>query len=194
MKRSFTLIETIVVVAVIGLTLPVLFAIIFTLMRQQVKIYRLSQVKREGDYVINLMENTIKNRAIIIYKSAVLNDTNIVCKNVGNYTLSSTDNLYFLDEDKHWFGYEYDGSSKIASKSADLFNPPNILTFPLTSTKTKVSNFSISCSRNSLYSSASILLGFDICYNTGSGNCTSTRPEEITSILHYQTRIKLRNY
>ncbi|EKE14302.1 MAG: hypothetical protein ACD_12C00581G0001, partial [uncultured bacterium] len=61
MEKSFTLIETIVVVAVIGLTLPVLFAIIFILMREQVKINRLSQIKKEGDYIITLMENTIKN-------------------------------------------------------------------------------------------------------------------------------------
>ena len=63
-NKGFTLIETIVVIAVIGLTLPVLFATILTLMRQQIKIYRLSQVKREGDYIINLMENTIRNRAV----------------------------------------------------------------------------------------------------------------------------------
>jgi type II secretory pathway pseudopilin PulG len=184
MKRSFTLIETIVVVAVIGLTLPVLFAIIFTLMRQQVKIYRLSQVKREGDYVINLMENTIRSRAVTIH-SGVPSDANIVCKDAG---IPSASSLYFLDEDKQWFGYLFNSNS-IASKSADLTHP----SIDLISSKTVVSNFSISCSRSSLYSPASILLSFDICYNTGSG-CTSIRPEEITSILHYQTRIKLRNY
>lgn len=192
MKKSFTLIETIVVIAVIGLTLPVLFAIIFTLMRQQVKVYRLSQVKREGDYVINLMENTIRNRAVTVH-SGQPTDANLVCQDA-NYPLSGTvDNLYFLDEDKQWFGYLFENNS-IASKSADLDNPPDVLTFPLTSSKILVDNtFSISCSRKSAYLPVSILLDFDICYDTGAGICTSTRPEEVTS-LHYQMRIKLRNY
>lgn len=188
MKKSFTLIETIVVIAVIGLTLPVLFAIIFTLMRQQVKVYRLSQVKREGDYIINLMENTIRNRAVTVHSDQPT-DGNQVCQ-IENYPLSGTvDHLYFLDEDKQWFGYLFENNS-IASKSADLDNP----TYPLTSSKILVDNtFSISCSRNSAYSPASILLNFDICYDTVLPNCASTRPEETTS-LHYQMRVKLRNY
>jgi len=185
-NHGFTLIETIVFVAVIGLTLPVLFAIILTLMRQQIKIYRLSQIKRGGDYLINIMENTIKNRAITIH-SATPSDENTVCGDAG-IPYSSTSSLYFLDKDKQWFGYLFDSNS-ITSNSADLTNP----SIDLTSGKTLVSNFSISCSRNSLNSPALILLSFDICYDTGSGVCTSTRPEEITSI-HYQTRIKLRNY
>jgi len=190
MKKSFTLIETIVVIAVIGLTLPVLFATILTLMRQQIKIYRLSQVKREGDYIINLMENTIRNRAVTVH-SGQPTDNNLVCQD-GDYNPPSGA-LYFLDEDKQWFGYLFENNS-IASKSADLDNLPDILTFPLTSSKILVDNtFSISCSRTSAYLPVSILLDFDICYYTGAGICTSSRPEEITS-LHYQMRVKLRNY
>lgn len=185
MRKSFTLIETIVVVAVIGMTLPVLFAIIFTLMRQQVKIYRLSQIKRGGDYVINLMENVIKDKAVTIHTNTPPSDANIICKNVG--TSASGTSLYFLDKNKQWFGYLATGNS-VASTSANLASPIN-----LTSSKIIVSNFSIYCSRNSIYSPASILLGFDICYDTGSGICTSIRPEEVTS-MHYQTRIKLRSY
>jgi len=184
-KFGFTLIETIVVIAVIGLTLPVLFAIILTLMRQQVKIYRLSQIKRGGDYLINIMENVIKDKAITIHTTTPPNDANIICNNVG--TSPSVTSLYFLDKNKQWFGYLATGNS-IASASGNLASPIN-----LTSSKTLVSNFSIYCSRNSIHSPAAILLGFDICYDTGSGVCTGTRPEEITS-MHYQTRIKLRSY
>jgi type II secretory pathway pseudopilin PulG len=177
MKKTFTLIETIVVVAVIGLTLPVLFAIIFTLMRQQVKIYRLSQVKREGDYLISIMNTTIKNRAVSIYKSNILSDANIVCEGAGS---SYSSPLYFLDEDQQFFGYEIDGN-KVASTSAY----PNV---NLTSNKTIVSGLSIDCLRNTIYSPPSVLISFTIQYNT-----ISTRPEE-TSSLYYQTRIKLRGH
>ena len=146
MKKAFTLIETIVVIAVIGITLPVIFTIILALMREQVKIYRMSQVKREGDYAINLMENTIRNKAVTIYKLAVLDDFN-------------------------------------SASPADL-----------TSSKIIVPSFSISCSSGSSYSPASISLKFDICYDTGSGDCTlSTRPEERT-LIHYQAGFKLRSH
>ncbi len=185
MKKAFMLIETIVVVAVIGLTLPVLFAIIFTLMRQQIKIYRLSQIKRGGDYLISITENIIRDNAITIHSSTPANDTNVICKNAG--TSPSATSLYFLDKNKQWFGYLVSGNS-VASASVNLASPIN-----LTPSKIIVSNFFIYCSRNSVYSSTSVLLGFDICYDTGSGVCTSTRPEEITS-MHYQTRIKLRSY
>lgn len=185
MKKSFTLIETIVVIAVISLTLPVLFAIILTLMRQQIKIYRLSQIKRGGDYVINLMENIIRDNAVSIHTTTPPNDANIICKNIG--TSPSSTSIYFLDKNKQWFGY-LATSNSVASTSANLVSPIN-----LTPSKIIVSNFSIYCSRNFIHSPAIISLGFDICYDTGSGVCTGTRPEEVTS-MHYQTRIKLRSY
>jgi len=177
-KGGFTLLETIVVVAIIGLTLPVIFAIIFTLMRQQVKIYQLSQTKREGDYLINIMENTIRNRAVANYSSEVLSDANVVCKDES----SAFADPYFLDEDNKFFSYKLIGT-KVSSDSA---NPAD-----LTSSKTVVSNFSISCTRNSIFSPPSVFLSFDICYDTISGNCITDRPEEVAS-LHYQTKIKLR--
>ena len=176
-KKSFTLIETIVVIAVIGLILPVIFSIFFVLLQQQTKIYRLNTVKKEGDFVISLMESTIKNRAVNIYNSAVLNDANIVCK--GETPGDSYDNPYFLDDNNKFFSYKLNGT-KIASDSANSVD--------LTSIYTKVSGFSISCTRNRIYSTPSVLVSFTIQYNT-----TSTRPED-TASLFYQTKIKLRNY
>lgn len=178
MKKSFTLIETVVVIAVIGLTLPVLFAIVLTLMRQQVKIYRLSQIKREGDYLISIMENTIRDKAISIHSIKPAVDANIVCSSDNSF--SSGPPLYFLDETKKWFGYE-GGVNTIASASA-------VSTINLTSNKTIISGFSISCSRKAIYSPPSVSISFTIEYNT-----TSTRPEETTS-MYYQTRVKLRSY
>ncbi len=183
MKKGFTLIETIVVIAVIGMTLPVLFAIILTLTRQQVKIYRLSQIKREGDYLLNVLGNSIRDNATSIH-SGIPDESNIVCEDIGTSD-SSASRLYFLDKNKRWFGY-LSNSTWVASESASQ-------TYYLTSDKTLISYFTIYCSRGAKYAAPSILFSFDICYDTGAGSCTSTRPEEVTS-LHYQSRIKLRNY
>lgn len=187
MKKSlkgFTLIETIVVVAVIGLTLPVLFAIIFILMREQVKIYRLNQIKKEGDYIISLMENTIKNDAVTIHSGNPPTDANIICS-IADSSYSGPP-LYFLDKTKKWFGYE-NGVNTIATASA-LATP----SISLTSSKIKISSFSLSCSKKNLYSPAAILLSFKIEYCNDVA-CSQTRPEE-TASLFYQARIKLRNY
>ena len=187
MKKGFTLIETIVVIAVIGITLPVLFAIILTLMRQQLKINRLSEIKREGDYISSTLENTIKDRAVSIHSGLPVNDTTKICEDALSFS-SPTTNLYFLDKNRNWFGYQFSGNI-LASESADLVNP----SIDLNSSKILISNFSISCSRNTVYSAQSVQFSFDVCYDTGLPDCATTRPEEITS-LHYQTRIKLRNY
>ncbi len=181
--KGFTLIETIVVIAVIGLTLPVIFSIFFVLLQQQTKIYRLNTVKKEGDYVISLIGNTIRNEAVTIHSASPSDDTNKECTGDGSL-YNSTSSLYFLNKTGLWFGYISDGIT-IASSSASLAS------IDLTSSKTKISSFSISCSRRYLYSQPSVSLSFDIKYCNDVA-CSQTRPEELAS-LHYQTKIKLRN-
>jgi type II secretory pathway pseudopilin PulG len=184
-RKSFTLIETIVVIAVIGLILPVVFSIFFILLQQQTKIYRLNTVKKEGDYLINIIENTIKNEAKSIHSAGPPTDSNIECS-TENSAYGSNQGLYFLNNNNQWFEYLLNGEA-IASASGSTPTPTN-----LTSTKTKISSFSISCSKNNLYSPPSISLSFNIEY-CGDVSCTQTRPEE-TASLFYQTKIKLRNY
>ena len=181
--KSFTFIEMVVVIGVIGLALPVLFAIIFAILQQQTKIYRLSQAKREGDYALNVMENIIRNSALSIHNNQPPSDQNKVC--VDNGSSFSNTPIYFQDKNTlgTWSSFILE-NEKIASKSS---NPPNINTY-LTSSKVKITNFSISCQGKGLYSSPVVNISFTIQYNT-----TSTRPEE-TAFLNYQTKVKLRSY
>lgn len=175
--KGFTLIETVVVIAVISITLPVLIFIIMSLMRMQLKINRLNQVKREGDYIINTIENSIRDKAVSIHSTIPLED-NIECS-TDNSTFSGS-SLYFLDKTGKWFGYE-GGINTIASTST-------ISTINLTSSNITISGFSIRCSRKAIFSPPTVAISFTIGFNSN-----STRPEEISSMF-YQTRIKLRNY
>lgn len=184
-KKGFTLIETIVVIAVIGLTIPAIFAIIFGLVRQQAKINRLSEVKRQGDYVLNNIAVLIRNNALSVHSASPATDANEKCSIDGS-TYNSNSSLYFLDKNGHWFGFRLT-TNKISSVSVDLATPVD-----LTTTKVIISGLNIGCGKTTLYSPATVSLSFDICYNTGAGICTSTHPEE-TATLHYQTKIKLRN-
>lgn len=176
--KGFTLIETVVVVAVVGLVLPAIFTVIFVLIGQQTKINRLSEVKKQGDYVLNSISVLIKNNAVSIH-SGIPTAGNEKCLNDGS-SYGPVSSLYFLDKKNDRFRIWRNGD-KISSASA-------ITTSDLTTTKVTISNFLIGCEKNTLFSPATVSLSFFVSYNT-----TSTRPEE-TASLFYQTLIFLRNH
>lgn len=184
-RHGFTFIEIIVVIGAIGLVLPVLFSIIFTIIQQQTKVIRLTEVKRQGDYSLNIMENTIRNFAITTNSASPATSSNRVCA-IANSSYSST-SLYFLDKFNNTLGFAL-SSQQIASNSSIPSATAN-----LTQTNVIVNNFSIGCGLTANYSTPLISVSFDICYKTSSGNCSSNRAEE-TAALHYQTDIKLRSY
>lgn len=182
-KPGFTFVEILVVFSVVALVIPSIFAIIFAIFREQAKILRLSTAKREGDYVLNIISNVIRNRALSIHSGSPVDDTNEVCKEVESLSSSS---LYLRDVTGAWFGYSF-SANKISSSSSVTAVP-----LDLNSSNTYIDNFSIGCEKSAAYSYPSVSISFDICYKTLSGDCTSTRPEEISS-LHYQSKIRLRN-
>jgi type II secretory pathway pseudopilin PulG len=186
-KKSFTLIEMIVVIATIGLVLPALFAIIFSILQQQVKIQRLSIVKREGDYILNIMENAIKNYATKIYSDSSLSNDNEKCKDENSSYSNDGQNFYFKDKLGNWFRFYLDTANSISSESSVLNNgsPGSV---SLNSSQTKITNFSIQCYRTALYSPPVINISFTISYYT-----SSSRVEE-TASFNYQTKVKLKSY
>jgi|SRR3990167_3394474 len=184
-SAGFTLIEMLVVIAIVIFIVPVMFSVVFSVLREQTKIYRLSTVKGEGDYVLNRVSSTVRNYAISIHSASPPDDNNQKCKAVETYSSSSS--LYFQDEWGEWFSF-YLSSGTISSSSSQLAQPQS-----LNSDKTAIYDFSIGCTRAASYSPPTISLSFNICYVTSAGSCASTRPEEFSD-LHFQTKIKLRNY
>jgi len=183
-KHGFTLIEIIVVIATIGLVLPAIFAIVFTILQQQIKIQRFSIVKREGDYVLDVMENVIRNYAQTIHSMRPPDDSNKICQ-----TPTTENASYFKDKFGNWFRFYLNSSNKIASESSvivDASGQPQPI--DLNSSKTKVTNFVIQCYSTASYSPPVVNISFTIEYNT-----SSSRPEEKAS-LNYQTKVKLRSY
>jgi len=183
-KKGFSFIELVVVMGVIGVSLPVLFAIFFGVANQQVKIQRLSEVKRQGDYVLNVMETIIRSEAKNIFQTySAPTFSNERCAATGSsYQSSSGTNFYFKDKSGNEFRF-YILSDKIASESSKLTS-----TRELTTSNVRISDFVISCTRNNIGTPALVTIAFGVDYNTA-----STRVEETTAVLHYQTSIKLRN-
>ena len=181
-NKAFTLIEVIVVIAVIGIVLPVLFSIIFSILQQQTKIQRLSLVKKEGDYILNVIENTLRNYAVKIYSENSFTTERCTTDNP-TYGPSNGINFFFRDKYDRWFNF-YQNSNNISSNSANLSSPVD-----LNSSQTKITNFSIQCYKTALYSPPVVNVSFTIEYNT-----TSSRTEEKVTPLTYQTKIKLKSY
>lgn len=65
-KLGFTLVEVIIVLSIIALSFPILFSTLFVVTRQQVATNRLTDVKQQGDAVMNYLTTQIRNNAIQI--------------------------------------------------------------------------------------------------------------------------------
>lgn len=185
-KKSFTLIEIMVVIAVISFALPVLFSVIFTILRQQAKVSRLEEVKKQGDFVLSEIRNVIRNYGIRIYSDDLF--TTEIC-------LGPSQDLptpyYIKDKFGNWFRY-YSDLTRIASRSSILNNGLPDSTF-LTTTKVRIEDLALECNRTGTYSPAVITISFKICYETG-GACDSPGKSEDIAKMTYQTKIKLRSY
>jgi len=188
---SFTLIELVVAIGVIAISLPIIFDLFFLTLQTRSKIYILQEIKRNGDYALNTMQNIIKHHVYAIYSDPEL--TIEVCSTKSKldtpavFNPSASANLYFKDPYGNLFYfYTDDTEKKIASYSA--ITNPNIQ--PLTGENVAVEpeNFILSCSRTSIFSPPIVTISFSISQAN-----KPTHHEEKAS-LNYQTKIKLKNY
>lgn len=183
MKKSlgFTLIEMLVVVGILAIALPAVFAIIFAIVRQQAKVYALRQVKREGDFVLNAMENTIRNEAVGIFTDSLFNTE--VCDQallgVNPYSNDGS-SFYFKDRAGNWFRYSV-SNSRVASASGTI--PTDLLT----TASVTVADFTLSCNRAAAFSPPLISISFNVNYS-------ASQFLEDLATLHYQTQVQMKNY
>ena len=176
-RKGFTLIEMIVVVGVVALTIPAVFAITFAVLRQQAKLYALKTVKREGDLALNAIKTNIKNCAVTIHDASPPLDTNAICDQTGSNNAPTT--MYFVDKTGAYFSYS-NSSTKIASNSS-IPNAAGDLTTP----NVQVDNLTFSCVRTNQFSPPVVSVKFQIQYQN------PDRHADISSMT-YQTQIRLR--
>lgn len=193
-KRSFTLIEVIIVIGVVAMSVPALFGLIFSIINQQAKIYRLSEVKKQGDLTITSLNQVVKNYAVDIYSNSSL--TAKRCDTAGSrYPTSGTSDgstFYFKDQfgnSIRFYRYTSGGNSFIASESArPAGSSPQRFLLTANNIRILANSFTISCSRTALYSSPIVEIRLTLEYNT-----SSTRPDEKAS-LTYRSSVKLRSF
>ena len=165
-KKGFTLIEVIVVISVIALIIPAIYSIIFSILKQQIYLYQLTQVKRQGDTAMNIIKESIKPIVNIVDESGIQ-----LCKD----SIPEGDPvLQFIDKNANRFYFYTDPDNKLVLWQ----QTPNVLT----NDKVIISNLSVTCTDTA---PAIIKVSFTIRYNT---------PETINNSLNYTSRTVLRNY
>lgn len=185
-KIGFTLIELLVVVGIVGLVLPAIFAIIFAVIRQQARVFALKQVKREGDFVLNAMEFNIRNYATGIFADPALTDEycdQALTPSRETYTDGSGDNFYFEDDLGNWFRYYLITNNSVPAVASGSGTTSDI---NLTTSKVRITNFSLTCEREAAFSAPVISISFDVTYNS------PFQDELIT--LPYKTQVQMKNY
>lgn len=185
-RAAFTFVETLVVLAVVGLILPALFSIYFVIVREQLKLNRLTEVKRQGDRIVSYLENTVRNSSYRLYNSS----NSEVCGTSAPFPAPTASVRYFRDE--------YGNGFSIYSPSINLLDiritpamPAPTLSFQtgqLNSSKVNITGFSMYCSKTASFTAPLVNISFQADFNTA-----STRPEDNASLL-YQTSVKLRNF
>jgi prepilin-type N-terminal cleavage/methylation domain-containing protein len=171
-SRGFTLIELTIVLSILGIILPAVFALFLAHIRAQTKVLILQEVKRNGDQAINTMVTLIKADG----RGLQSLDGSPICNTTGT---TYAGDIYMVDSQDNRFMF-HDVLGRIASESAR--------TDYLTTDKVAISNFQLSCQRDSQFTGPLISISFDVAQAL-----TTTRAEESVT-LPYQTKVRLRNY
>lgn len=192
--NAFTFVETILILGILGIMLPMIFSILTTVASQQNKIYRLSEAKTEGDYAMAFIKQRLKNHGENIYKDEALlieacaesrsQDSEYESPKGRQFYLTKRDtNNSFMQ----FFTEEFEGFTAADPFEQIIFNDNGAKT-PLTSEQVVVRNFHMRCFRASGAVPPTVEISFQIYYKT---NLATARPEDI-ALLNYKGVVRLR--
>lgn len=179
-RRSFTLIEIIIAVGVIGLIIPTVFNIFFTMVRQQLVLIAFQEMKQQGDSVQRNMKNVLQNRAAYVTDSAYT--ATDVCPLITTPTPTYSPEIYIRDREGNRIHIYSPSVGAIASSSADINNAIN--TYNLTSGSVVVSNIGFTCYRINEFVPVTVSTQFTVT--------KSTMFKDLS--LPYSFNVRFRNY
>lgn len=189
-KKGFTFIETLVVISIFSLIFPLALSILFVIMQQQLRVFSLSEVKRQGDSIVSYLQDTIANNAYTLYDSTGTE----VCEADSLSFPASGEPASFRDR----FNSDFTINFNEPDLSIDYPPPPiPAPTFafsagPLNNSKVRIVNFVMSCERASPFTAPFVSISFTACYNLD-GSCITSQVQKTVS-LDYQSSIKLRSF
>ena len=129
--RSFTLIELIVAVGVIGIVLPAVYGIFFSIIRQQLVLIAYQEMKQQGDSAEINIKNILQNRTLIISNSDYSLTTSDMCPLLTSPTPTYSPDMYIMDKDQRKIHLSLNGT-QIASIAADVDKTYNLTSLAVT--------------------------------------------------------------
>lgn len=172
--KGFSLIELLVVTAIILVIVGAVSGLFFSSLKGSTKTTIINEAKQNGDYALSIMERMIRNAVNIP-------NLTTVCDGATGWTLLIIDNP---DGGQTTFQCPAVGENRIASNSATT-------TGFLTSEKVQVTNCSFTCVRQSASSPAIIKIAFTVQQPSPTTSVT-LKPEETVSI-NFETSVVARN-
>jgi len=180
-RKSFTLMEMIVAVGVVGLILPAVFGIFFIIMRQQLVLISYQEMKQQGDSAQRNIKNILQNRAAYLTD---VGGTAIDCPLPLN-PIPTIASLYIKDREGvsiHLYLTPYPtppsvSANTIASDSASK-------TYYLTTHNVTISDLGFSCHRINEFTPAIVSTTFTVLKSTIFSDIS----------LPYSFNVRLRNY
>jgi prepilin-type N-terminal cleavage/methylation domain-containing protein len=147
---GFTMVEVIVVIAIIGITVPILFSTLFITMKQQANVNKLTTVKRQGDIVMQHITSFIRNHVTDIQIAG----TSVCAPGSGVNTITNMQSTSFAtfigqtDSSIQNTFYTVAKSSTVTQLCVDDVQNTTCIR-PLTNTKVTLKDFKIRCVRKS---------------------------------------------
>lgn len=179
--KSFTLIELIVSVGIVGLILPVVFNIFFTMVRQQLVLVSYQMMKQQGDSAQRNILNLLQNRAQYITDSG---DTGVhICPIFPLPTPTFFPSLYIKDKNLNLITLRTE-TVPFGETTIDTIASDSGKTYSLTSTDVSVSDFEFSCYKVNEFTTDVVSVRYTI------GKSTTFREMS----LPYSFSVRLRNY
>jgi len=160
-RKSFTLIELVVAIGVLGLILPSLFSIFFTMVRQQIVLMSYQIVKQQGDSAQRNIKNILQNRTLYITDQTYT--ATDICPLPLTPTPTHSPDIYITDKDGRPIHlYQNTVSSVVTiSSSSGLLK-----TYHLTSKDVTISNVEFTCYRVNEFSPVIVSTKFTVQKST----------------------------
>src|SRR3989338_359983 len=151
---GFTLLEVLIVVIVVALIIPMMASLFIVNIQSFARVKILQQVKSNGDLVMDIVEQRIRNDVWAIYSNSSATDE--VCSTrIGiNTPASYNGQPYFRDSDQNIF-YIADNNGVMEFTDSGTTNA-------LTNNQVEVDTLTISCSRSSNFADPLINITFSL--------------------------------
>lgn len=153
-------------------------------MSQQADVYRLSEMKREGDSMFSFIKEKIQNQGEKIFVDSTLGDEVCGQNGINNDFYESSDGEAFYissrDQQSNWFRFYRNPDTNIIE-----YQEKNQAPVALTGDTMYVPSFHIECQQKSDFSLPTVRFQFAVIYKNKSGNPVNLHP------LIYQTFFRI---